>query len=54
MATVTTLDPKCEDWVRRLVAAAPPLSQRQQDIIAAAFSGAFAVPGPNHDAKGKR
>ncbi len=38
------LDPKCEAAVERWVAQAPPLSQQQQDTIAAAFRGAFRRP----------
>jgi hypothetical protein len=41
-----TLDPKSEAWVQRLVDQAKPLSQRQQDLIAAAFRGALKAPGP--------
>jgi hypothetical protein len=40
-----TLDAKSEAWVRRVVEQAPPLSQRQQDLIAAAFRGAIKAPG---------
>jgi hypothetical protein len=36
-----TLDPKSEAWVQRLVEQAPPLSERQKDIIAACFRGAL-------------
>jgi hypothetical protein len=35
------LDPKCEAWVQRLVEQAPPLSERQRDLIAATFAGAI-------------
>jgi hypothetical protein len=35
-----TLDAKTEEWVQRLVEQAPPLSQKQQDLIAACFQGA--------------
>lgn len=36
-----TLTPKDEAWLQRLLEKAPPLSERQRDIIAAAFHGAF-------------
>jgi hypothetical protein len=36
-----TLDPQCEAWVQRLVEQAPPLSHRQQDLIASVFRGAI-------------
>jgi hypothetical protein len=45
-----TLDPKFEAWVQRLVDQAKPLSQRQQDLIAAAFRGAFKPPGDGQPA----
>lgn len=34
-----TLDARCEEWLDRLVADAPPLEEAQKDIIAAAFAG---------------
>lgn len=42
-----TLDPASEAWVQRVVDAAPPLSQQQQDLIAAAFAGSFPPPKRN-------
>jgi hypothetical protein len=45
-----TLDAKSEAWVRRVVEQAPPLSQRQQDLIAAAFRGAIKPPGDGQPA----
>jgi hypothetical protein len=39
-----SLDPKSEAAVKRWVAQAPPLSQKQQDIVAAAFRGALKRP----------
>jgi hypothetical protein len=38
------LDPKCEAAVERWVAQAPPLSEKQKDVIAAAFRGAIKRP----------
>lgn len=34
-----TMEPRCEEAVERWVAAAPRLSQKQQDIVAAVFRG---------------
>ena len=39
-----TLDPICVAAVERWVAQAPTLSERQKDIIAAAFRGALPKP----------
>ena len=39
-----TLDAKCKAAVQRWVDAAPPLSERQKDIIAACFRGAIPKP----------
>lgn len=39
-----TLDPKSQAAVKRNVDAAPPLSQKQRDLIAAAFRGALKRP----------
>ncbi len=36
-----TLDPKSEAAVQRWVGAAPPLSEKQKDIISAVFAGAL-------------
>ncbi len=38
------LDPKSEAAVARWVEAAPPLSEKQRDLIAAAFAGALSEP----------
>lgn len=40
-----SLDPKSEAWLQRVVDEAKPLSQRQQDLISAAFRGAFDSTG---------
>lgn len=37
-------DARCEAWLDRLLADPPPLSQRQEDLIAAAFAGALEPP----------
>lgn len=33
------LDPECEAWLARLLEKAPPLSEKQKDLIAGAFRG---------------
>lgn len=35
----STFDAATENWLDRLLEKAPPLSQRQQDVIAAVFRG---------------
>ena len=40
-----TLDPRCEAWLDRCLAQATPLTERQQDAIAAAFNGAIKLNG---------
>lgn len=38
------LDPRCEAAVDRWVSQAPPLSEKQKDVVAAAFRGAIKRP----------
>jgi hypothetical protein len=38
------LPPECEAAVERWVEEAPPLSEKQEDVIAAAFRGAIRWP----------
>jgi hypothetical protein len=45
-----TLDAKTEAYIDRLVAIAPPLSEAQRDLIAAAFRGALTRPTRGGDA----
>jgi hypothetical protein len=44
-AVTGELDPRCEAAVERWVAAAPPLTEAQKDIISAAMRGALKPPG---------
>jgi hypothetical protein len=37
------LDAKSEEWLARLLEQAPPLSERQKDLIASVFHGALTV-----------
>jgi hypothetical protein len=37
-----TLEPRFEEAVKRWVDAAPPLTEKQQDIVAAVFRGVLA------------
>lgn len=41
---MSTLDPRCEAWVQRVVERAPELSEKQKDTISAAFDGAIQKP----------
>ncbi|MDT5367346.1 MAG: hypothetical protein QOC62_1777 [Mycobacterium sp.] len=43
---MSTLDPRCEAWLERQLARTKPLSETQQDIIAAAMHGALKKPPP--------
>lgn len=36
---MTQLDAACEAWLARVVAARPPLTEAQRDLIAAVFRG---------------
>lgn len=36
-----TQDPRIREWAKRWAANAPPLTQQQRDLIAAAFCGAL-------------
>jgi hypothetical protein len=48
-----SLDPKSQRAVERWVAQAPPLSQKQQDVIASAFRGALKRPKAGAEAQGE-
>ncbi|VAZ98568.1 hypothetical protein [Mycobacterium pseudokansasii] len=43
-----SLDTRTEEWLARLLADPPPLSQAQQDLIASAFAGALIPPRSRH------
>lgn len=43
------LDARCEAAVERWVAQAPPLSEKQKDLIAATFAGALPAPKRGKD-----